>query len=241
MIARSPDRVKRTGRPERRGSHEDGHAGEPDDDPDDGQSRQPLPEEDAPEDRHPDGHHRDEERGDARGDRLLSVGHHPHAAAQQERADDRAVAPLAPGRGHEGVAAARDGPGQQDEPRQDEADRRHEERGDGLDGDRDAEIRRTPDDVEDEEAQPDGPPIGPGRRTAWHRRLVQAPSIGPTVKRVPRHAATAAPESGRQTLHGRYPAVAADRSDRKGTRCASVMRRAWRHVGRQTTCVVSEP
>ncbi len=47
--------------------------------------------------------------------------------------------------------------------------------------------------------------------------------------------------AGRQTRHGRYPAAAASAAEPNGTRCRVVMRRAWRHVGKQKTPVVSLP
>src|SRR5688572_1029824 len=55
------------------------------------------------------------------------------------------------------------------------------------------------------------------------------------------YAASDAPESGRQTLHGRYPAATPALTDRNATRCTSIVRRACRHVGRHMMLVVSEP
>ena len=65
--------------------------------------------------------------------------------------------------GDEPAALASHRPEQQDEAGEREADRRHEERRDRLDRDRDAEVGRAPDDVEDEHAEPDpGPRYGGG-------------------------------------------------------------------------------
>ena len=58
-----------------------------------------------------------------------------------------------------------------------EADGRHEERRDRLDRDRDPEVGRAPDHVQDEQAEPDGPAVGRAARLGWHRQLVQARSI----------------------------------------------------------------
>ena len=56
-----------------------------------------------------------------------------------------------------------------------EPDRRHEERRDRLDRDRDPQVRRAPDDVQDEHARARclGPRYGAGGRRGWHRWLVQ--------------------------------------------------------------------
>ena len=58
-------------------------------------------------------------------------------------------------------------PGEEDAAGDAEADRRHEERRDRLDRHRDAEVRRAPDEVQDEHAEPDpGAPVA-GAVAAW--------------------------------------------------------------------------
>ena len=127
----------------------------PSDDAGHRQPRQPLAEEDPAEDGDPDRHHRDEQRGDARWDGLLAEGDHAHAAAEQQRADDRAVAPL-PARRRDGTSDRRGRPTRRaGQPGDQEPDRGHQERRDRLDGDRDAEVGRAPDHVEDEQPDPD--------------------------------------------------------------------------------------
>ncbi len=71
-------------------------ADEPDEDPDDGGSRQALTEEHATEDRDAQRHQGDEQRGDPRWDRLFADRDKPHAATHQQGADDRGVAVLPP-------------------------------------------------------------------------------------------------------------------------------------------------
>ena len=73
------------------------------------------------------------------------------------------------------AALAGDRPGQQDRAGQQEAGRRHQERRDRVDRDRDPEVGRAPDDVEDEHPEPDRrAPRRRGRRLGrWHRGVVQ--------------------------------------------------------------------
>ena len=151
---------------------------EADHDPDTGEPRQRFAEEDAPEDRDPDRHHRDEQRRDARRDRLLAEGDHAHAAAEQERADDDRVAPLAAGRHDEairGLAAATSPAG----PHPAIAKRTAAIRKGGIVSTAIAiaEVGRAPDQVEDEQPEPDRPAVGRGLRLGWHRQMVQVHSI----------------------------------------------------------------
>ncbi len=127
----------------------------PDRDADDGQAWQPLAEEDPAEDGDPDRHRGDEQGGDPGRHRLLGERDESHPAAEQQGSDDRAVTHLASGRDHERATVARDRPRQQDQAGQQEAGRGHDERRDRLDRDRDAEVRRAPDEVEDEHPEPD--------------------------------------------------------------------------------------
>ncbi len=110
------------------------------------------------------------------------------------------------------AAIARERPEQQDRTGDAEADRGHEERRDRLDRDRDPEVGRAPDDVEDEHAQPEPHASSGARRwSRWHRWVVQdrpsvrwAPWPSPLGQPDRNHQAAmaAAPDAGRQTLHG---------------------------------------
>ena len=63
--------------------------------------------------------------------------------------------------------------GQEHQPGEGEAGRRHEERRDRLDRHGDAEVGRSPDDVEDEQAEPELAAAGGPGGAGWHSRLVQ--------------------------------------------------------------------
>ena len=92
------------------------------------------------------------ERRDSRADAQLGPGDAAGVDDEQEAADDRRSAPLAPARplGRH-VAAARRPPVEERAGDQ-EADGEHQERGQRPVGDRDREIRRSPDDVDGSES-----------------------------------------------------------------------------------------
>ena len=109
-------------------------------------------------------------------DGLLAERDHAHPAAEQQRADDGAVAPLAPGRHDERAPVAGDRPGEQDQAGEQEPDGGHEERRDRLDRDRDRRGRSSP---RRGRGRASRAQIGaraaaarPARRR-WHRRMVQ--------------------------------------------------------------------
>ena len=130
-----------------------------------------------------------------------------------------AVAPFASGRApNERAAIAQQRPADQERAGGAEPGRGHEERREGLDGDGDRQVGRAPDDVEHQHPSQTGPRsagAGDSFGIGGWSKAGTAYSPGPSSARggagwCPRpaggQAARAAPESGRQTRHGRYPA-----------------------------------
>src|SRR5207253_6260102 len=74
---------------------------------------------------------------------------------EEQPADDRGRRPLAPARPGSGDVAAPRGPGVEKTARKGEADREHQQRRQRPVGDRDRQIRRSPDDVDDPERNGD--------------------------------------------------------------------------------------
>ena len=215
---RETERIEGARLADDRRADQDPHPDEPDDDADDRDTGQAFAEEQATEDRDPDRHQRDDQGGNSRWDRLLTPRDHAHPAAKEQRAHDRAVAPLAQAGHRERAARPHDRPGQEHEPCEGEAGRRHEERRDRLDRHGDAEVGRSPDDVEDEQAEPEPAAARGTGVTGWHSRLVQVEiihrrgrgevALGHSRRSAPGQAGAAmamvaAPDAGRHTLHGR--------------------------------------
>ncbi len=143
--------------------HQDGKAGESQDQPQHGGPGQPLAGGDPVDQGHPQGDARHDQGHHARGDVAMLGPHHAAVAAQEQRpSDDGRGSPL--GGAHLiGPVAAPDRPGEQDRPRNQESDGGHEERRDGSDGDLDGQVGGAPHHVEDAEREQNRTPGGASR------------------------------------------------------------------------------
>ena len=109
--------------------------------------REPDPEERAVEKRREQRHRGDEERCQSGGDALLRPGHAAGLDEQEEPAHDRGGLPLVPARARGPDVTAPGGPGVEQASGEREPSREHQQRRQRPVGDRDREIRRSPDDV----------------------------------------------------------------------------------------------
>ena len=113
--------------------------------------RQLDAEEGAVEDRREQRHACHEQRRQPGGDPLLGPGDAARVDEQEQPADDRRGRPLTASRTRPAQVAPPRGPAVEERPRQPEPNREHQQRRQGLVGDGDREVRRSPDDVDDAE------------------------------------------------------------------------------------------
>ena len=131
------------------------HAEQPRGDTGERGEREPDAEDRAVEERREERHGRDEERGQARGHPLLRPRDAAGVHEQKQPADDGRGRPFATPEARRGDIASPGGPEVEQPAGQPEPNREHEQRRQRAVGDRDREIRRSPDDVHDPERDDD--------------------------------------------------------------------------------------